>query len=100
VDPVEVHGVGVGPGIDELNPHAVALADTQRRPRDRPVEGPGREEDARGDLNLPIVGHDLELAKRPAVRELADLAPVELRQKGHRVIGHAFCVYLADGDVA
>src|SRR5256712_718911 len=48
VDAVEVHGVGVGPGIDELNPHAVALADTQRRPRDCPVEGPGREENDRG----------------------------------------------------
>src|SRR5215212_3269874 len=52
VDTVEVHGVGVSAGIREVDTQPVPLVGAQGRSRDLAVVGPGREEDAGGDLDL------------------------------------------------
>ena len=97
VDAVEVHGVGVGAGVGEVDAQPVALVGAQRRSRHLPVVGPGREEDAGGDLDLLVVGGDLPLADRRAVGHLGGLAVVEGADQDRGVEAHARDVDVADG---
>ena len=83
VPAVEVERVRVAPLVDEPDAHEVALGGADRRTRNLAVEGPGREEDAGGDLDLAVGGEDLVLAQERAVgaRRLAVEARALLLRK-------------------
>lgn len=85
MDAVEMHGVGMRAPVPEPDPHAVALGDPDRRARHAAVVGPGREHDPRGDLDLLVLGGDLELAHGAAGVVAADRAGVPVGQHGERI---------------
>ena len=96
VDAVEVHGVGVGAGVGEVDAQPIPLVGAQRRSRHLPVVGPGREEDAGRDLDLLVVGGDLPLADRRAVGHRRGLAVVEGAHEDRGIEAHARDVDVAD----
>src|SRR6185312_14340703 len=85
VDPVEVDGMGMGAGVDEVDAKKVALMGTQGWSRDSAVVGPGRELHAGNNLDLLVVGDELPLPQLAAAGKTPDLAPVEVAQNGARV---------------
>ena len=100
VDAVEVHRVRVAAGIDEVDAEEIALVGPQRRTRHAAVVGPGREEDARRDLDLLVVGHDLPLAHSRAIGAgLGDGAVVEIGQDIDGVPAEPGDIDIADGQV-
>jgi hypothetical protein len=66
VDAVKVHGVGMVAAVDEGDAHAVALGGANKRARAAPVVDPGREADARRDLDGFVGGDDGVFAQRLA----------------------------------
>src|SRR5690606_26709522 len=96
VDAVAVESVRVGAGVGEVNPDAVALVAADRRAGHGPVISPGREEDARRDLDLLIDRDDAVLTQRLAVLELAGGAVVEVGEELGRVEAHSSGVDIAD----
>ena len=85
VDAVEVDRVRMLGAVAEPDPKPLALARPQRRRRDAPVVGPGRELDARRDLDLLVDGDQLPLAQRAAAGEPPGEAVVEVAQELGRV---------------
>ena len=69
VDAVEMDGVAVRAVVLEDDANAVALGDAQAWARHPAIVGPGREEDARRDLDLLVLADDLEGSQRAAVRQ-------------------------------
>ena len=97
VDAVEVHRVGVGAGVGEVDPQPIALVGAQGRAGHLAVVGPGREEDAGRDLDLLVEGGDLPLADDGAVGHLGRLAVVEGVHQDRGIEAHARDVDVADG---
>ena len=85
VDPVEVDGVWVGAPVKEPHAQHIAGGHPQRRSRNLPVIGPGREEHARRDLDFLVHGNDVELAQRAAIRQRRNAAVVKGLKEDHRV---------------
>ena len=100
VDAVEVHRVRVAAGIDEVDAEEIALVGAQGRTRHAAVVGPGREKDARRDLDLLVVGDDLPLAHDRAVGAgLGHRAVVEIGQDIDGVPAEPGDIDIADGQV-
>ena len=97
VNTVEVDGVRMCPGVGEVDPNSVALSAAERRSWNLAIVGPGREEDAWGDLDLLVGGDDLVLAKRPAIRLPAHVPVVECGEEGRGIEAHGNRVDLANG---
>jgi hypothetical protein len=90
VDAVEVNGVRMRPGVDEVDAQQVAFVCTQRRPRHAAVVRPRGVPDARDDLDVLVVRDELPLAERAATREATGLAPVEVAKHQRRSKPFAF----------
>ena len=67
--------------VAEPDPQPLALTGAQRGRRDAAVVGPGRELDARRDLDLLVARDQLPLAQHPAAGEPAGAAVVEVAQQ-------------------
>ena len=80
MDPVEVDRVRMLGPVAEPDPKPLALARPQRRRRDAAVVGPGRELDARRDLDLLVDGDQLPLAQRPPAGKAPGAPVVEVAQ--------------------
>ena len=65
-------GVAVRAVVAEDDANAVALGHPQAGAGDATVVGPGREEDARRDLDLLVLADDLEGPQRAPVRQGRD----------------------------
>jgi hypothetical protein len=97
VDAVEVDAVRVRAVVLEADPHPIALGDPDRRARHPAVVGPGREEEARGDLDFLVLGDDPKLAHGAAVRVLPQRARIPIGEECVRVEAVAGMVDFADG---
>src|SRR4051812_46827181 len=62
VDAVEVYGVRMRAAVAEADAHPLALGNPDGRTGNAAVVGPGREDDARRDLDVLVDGLDHELA--------------------------------------
>ena len=96
VDAVEVHRVRMGAFVAEDDPQPVAFGRANGRARHPPVVGPGREEEAGGDLDLLVLADDLVGAERAAVGKLRHRSRVPVRQHGGRIEAVAGAVHVPD----
>ena len=98
MDAVEMHRVRMRAVVLEDDPQPVAFGRAQRRAGHAAVVGPGREHDARRDLDLLVLGDDLEGPQRAAVGQRRDRAGLPVGQHRGRIEAVAGVVDLADGD--
>ncbi len=82
MDAVEMHRVGVAGGVGEPDAQAVALGGAERGTRDAAVVGPREVRDARGDLDLLLLRHDLPCPEGAAAGEARDGSGVEVGEDG------------------
>ena len=79
MDAVEVHGVRVHRGVDELHAQPLALAGPQRGAGHAAVVGPRRIPHTWRHLDLAVLGHDLPLPHAVTDRALVEVAQDHLR---------------------
>ena len=80
MDAVEMHGVRVRAVVLENDPQPVAFGRAQCGPGNTTVVGPGRKHDARRDLDLLVLGRDLEGPQRAPVRQRRNRAGIPVGQ--------------------
>ena len=98
MDAVEMHRVRMRAVVPEDDPQPLALLGAERRPGHAAVVGPGREHDARRDLDLLVLGRDLEGPQRAPVGQRRDRAGLPVGQHCRRIEAVAGVVDLADRD--
>ena len=96
VDAVEVHRVRVGALVAEDDPQPVAFGRANGRAGHPPVVGPGREEEAGGDLDLLVLADHLVAAECAAARKLRHRSRVPVRQHGIGIEAVAGAVHVPD----
>jgi hypothetical protein len=97
VDPVEVHGVGVAGGVEEVDPNPVALDRAEGGAGHAAVVCPGLVIHPGHDFDRLHACEHVVLAQHPPVWQGADLAVVEVGQDIGRVEAVGLVVDIAHG---